>query len=93
MDPKQKQTLSEINSPQLLTPEFIKGCIKIINCNTRLGEVEPAKDAINMTSNLGSIPGVSALCQVLAWHILNKNYYYQQNVLDLLIMYFLFVFL
>jgi len=65
MDPKQKQTLSEINSPQLLTPEFIKGCIKIINCNTRLGEVEPAKDAINMTSNLGSIPGVSALCQAM----------------------------
>ena len=65
MDPKQKQTLTEIQSPNLLTPDFIKGCIKIINCNSRLGEVEPAKEAVNITSDMGNIPGVSALCQAM----------------------------
>ena len=64
MDPKQKATLTEVQSPGLLTPEFVKGCIKIVNCNARLGEVEAAREAVTITSNLGNIPGVSALCQV-----------------------------
>ena len=79
MDPKQKQTLSEIQNPNLLSPEFVKGCIKIVNCNARLGEIEPAKEAIEVTSNLGSIPGVSALCQVS--FLTDTNYCYIMNTL------------
>ena len=65
MDPRQKQTLSEIQSPGLITPEFVKGCIKIVNCNIRLGEVEAAREMINITNNLGNIPNTSALCQAM----------------------------
>ena len=64
MEAKQKQTLSEITNPGLLSPEFVKGCIKIVNCNFRLGDVENTKEAVTMISDLANIPGVSALCHV-----------------------------
>ena len=70
MEPKQKQTLAEVTSPSLLSPEFVKGCIKIVNCNSRLGDVENTREAVNMTSSLGDIPGVSALCQVTLLNII-----------------------
>ena len=66
MEQKQhKETFSQISNPNILTPEFIKGCIKIVNCNSRLGEIQAAKEALEITSNLGSLPGVSALCQAM----------------------------
>ena len=64
MEPKQKQTLAEISNPSLLSPEFVKGSIKIVNCNFRLGDVENTREAVNMLSELANIPGVSALCHV-----------------------------
>ena len=34
-------------------------------CCTRLGEVAAAKEAVRLTSRLGGLGGLSALCQVL----------------------------
>ena len=64
MEPKQKQTLAEINSPNLLSPEFVKGCIKIVHCNISLGNVESTTEAVNMISDLANIPGVADICKV-----------------------------
>ena len=55
MDPKQKATLTGVQSPNLLTPEFVKGCIKIVNCNARLGEVEAAREAVDRRRARGSV--------------------------------------
>ena len=64
MEAKQKQTLSEITNPGLLSPEFVKGCIKIVNCNFRLGDEDSTNELVEIISNFANIPGVSDYCQV-----------------------------
>ena len=64
LGPEQKQSLTSITSPNLLSPEFVNGCIKIVNCNFRLGDDRSTKELVEIISNFANIPGVSDYCQV-----------------------------
>lgn len=64
LEPKQQQSLAAITTPDLLSPEFVKGCLKIVNCNFRHGDPDNSKALVEMISNFANIPGVSDFCQV-----------------------------
>ena len=64
LEPEQLQSLAAITSPDLLSPEFVKGCLKIVNCNFRFGDEDNSKALVEMISNFANIPGVSDFCQV-----------------------------
>jgi hypothetical protein len=57
------QTLSEIDEPGWLSPDFIKACIRVVMCCIRLGEVAAGREAVQIIVRLGEIPGISALTQ------------------------------
>ena len=57
------QTLSEIDEPGWLSPDFIKACIRVVMCCIRLGEVAAGREAVQIIVQLGEIPAISALTQ------------------------------
>ena len=64
MEAKQKATWGEIQSGGLVTPEFVKACLRVVMCCLRLGDCPLAREAITLLNQLSNINGISALCQV-----------------------------
>ena len=65
MEERQRQTLAELKNPRYISPDLVKACIKVVNCSAKMGDVQMAKQAVNLTSQLGNIPGIPALCQAM----------------------------
>merc|ERR1719228_457691 len=65
MEPKQKATWAEIDVGALVTPDFVKACIRVVMCCMRLGDCQLAREAIELLNQLANINGISALCQAM----------------------------
>ena len=65
MEERQRQNLAELRSPRYVSPELVKAAIRVVNCNMKLGELAMARLAVNLTSQLGDVPGIPALCQAM----------------------------
>ena len=65
MEERQRQTLAELKNPRYISANLVKACIKVVNCNAKLGDISQARQAVNVTSELGSVPGIPALCQAM----------------------------
>ena len=65
MEERQRQTLAELKNPRYITTELVKACIKMVNCNAKLGDLAVARQAVSLTSQLGTVPGIPALCQAM----------------------------
>ena len=65
MEERQRQTLAELKNPRYISTELVKACIKVVNCNAKLGNLASARQAVSLTSQLGTVPGIPALCQAM----------------------------
>jgi len=65
MEGRQKQTLKEVRSPNWLSPEFMKACIRVVQCCIRIGDLPTAREGIDIINNLGEVQGISALSQAM----------------------------
>ena len=65
MEERQRQTLAEVKNPRYISANLVKACIKVVNCNAKLGDINQARQAVAVTGELGSVPGIPALCQAM----------------------------
>ena len=65
MEERQRQTLAEVKNPRYISANLVKACIKVVNCNAKLGDIIQARQAVAVTSELGNVPGIPALCQAM----------------------------
>merc|ERR1719192_2538286 len=73
MEPKQKATWAEIDVGSLVTPDFVKACIRVVMCCMRLGDCQLAREAIELLNQLANINGISALCQAMISGVKAQN--------------------
>ena len=73
MAPHLKVTWEEFDIESLVTPDFVKGCIRVVMCCMRLGESTLAREAINLLNRLARIQGISALCHALISGVKNQS--------------------
>jgi len=73
MEPKQKATWAEIDVGSLVTPDFVKACIRVVMCCMRLGDCMLAREAIELLNKLANINGISALCQAMISGVKAQN--------------------
>ena len=65
MDLKQKQSWGEIDNETLVTPDFVKACIRIVMCCIRLGDCRLAREALELLNKMADISDIPVLCQTM----------------------------